>query len=1043
MPTHDAALPIGAYELPVTRRVLERLELTQAQNERIHAARESADSSHRDRYASAVSQMISEHLTQKLLHTDSPLKRVELINALAQLIDPDDAIDSEELLHAVYEASLAEPPKFSPVSLTGASLLTNASTDLSMSAEIKREILTADSVDLLCAFIKNTGIAVIGKQLEFLHDHNIPLRVITSTYCGASQVEAIDRLVNQYGAQVKIGYESGDTRLHAKAWLFRRNSGFDTAYIGSSNLSNSALIDGIEWNVRASRATTPEVLDKFEAVFDTYWNDPHYASYCPDSDQQHLIQALRRERLGSRDGDIHIELSGLDVEPRPYQQAMLEALRAEREVHNRHRNLIVAATGTGKTVVAALDYKGLSESSPSKPRLLFVAHQRELLKQAMRTYREVLRDPNFGELYDGLHTPTNGQHVFATVQTLHKHLDKIAPDHFSVIVIDEFHHAEAATYKKVIDHFTPKELLGLTATPERGDGVNVQRFFDYRVAYELRLWDALQLGLVAPMHYYGINDETDLSSLKWSRTSRAYDQKSLSEFYVKQGDSRVRLILTELQKRVFDLSELKSLGFCVSIDHARFMADRFNHFGIRAETVTSKTPPADRVHAIQRLRSGELQVLFTVDLFNEGVDIPELNTLLLLRPTESPIIFLQQLGRGLRKLPGKVCTVLDFIGEQHQDFSFEQRYSSLTGKRGKRLADDIEQGFPSLPGGTHLELDRVTQDRVLRNVKRATRNNIVKLRALVQQEATTDLSRFLANTGIALSDLYRNKKDGGWTRLLRSQKLLPTPVQPTPVEDFLLGRTRSFLHVNDPLRAERYLAIARPGGEGYGSMTAVDQTFTRMLVTQIWANQNATPPPNTYDDALDMIRSTESFTAELEQIFAHNLDQSRVSPEPILGPGNAVLFTHADYSTAEITSALRSAPLQKLLHLPREGVSHIKEADVDLFFVTLVKKESDFSESTRYADFPISPDLFQWESQSTTKLNSKDGQRYIHHQETGHSIYLCVRNTRKNAAGDAGAFTFLGDVNHVRHSGEKPIRFEWQLHRPMPAELYELGRATV
>ena len=1042
MTVEDSSFPLGVYELPVTRRVLERLEVTQAQNELIHAARETTDSAHRDRYANAISQLISEHLTQKLMRTDSPAERIELINALAELIDPDDVIDSEELLHAVFEASLAEPPKFSPTPLTGASLLTNASTDLSMSAEIKREILTADSVDLLCAFIKNTGIAVIGKQLEYLREHGIPLRVITSTYCGASQVQAIDRLVNEYGAEVKIGYESGSTRLHAKAWLFRRNSGFDTAYIGSSNLSNSALIDGVEWNVRASRTTTPAVLDKFEAVFDTYWNDPHYATYTPSEDQERLIEALSRERSGGG-RDVRIELSGLDVEPRPYQQAMLEALQAERELHNRHRNLIIAATGTGKTVVAALDYKGLAEQSQNKPPLLFVAHQRELLKQAMRTYREVLRDPNFGELFDGLNTPRTGTHIFATVQTLHKHLDEFATDHFHVVVIDEFHHAEASTYKKVLDYLAPKELLGLTATPERGDGVNVQRFFDYRVAYELRLWDALQLGLVAPMHYYGINDETDLSGLKWSRSSRAYDQKSLSEFYVRQGDSRVKLVLNELQKRVFDLSELKALGFCVSIDHAQFMADRFSHFGIQAEAVTSKTAPADRDRAIQRLRTGELKVLFTVDLFNEGVDIPELNTLLLLRPTESPIIFLQQLGRGLRKLPGKVCTVLDFIGEQHEEFNFERRYGALTGKRGKRLADAAEEGFPSLPGGTHIELDRVTQERVLRNVKRVSRNSIVKIRSLVQQEATTDLSEFLFSTGLILEDLYRNKTDGGWTRLLRSQDLIPKPASPSEFEDFLLGRVRSLLHVNDPVRVDRYLAILDADGQCYHEMSTADQTFTRMLVTLVWANQSGTQPPSTYDEALKDLRSCPSFISELHQVFFYRLDQSRVTPVRISGPGEEVLFTHADYSTAELTAALRSAPLQKLLHLPREGVYYVKEAGVDLFFVTLVKKESDFSESTRYADYPISRELFQWESQSTTKLSSKDGQRYIHHEENGHSIYLCVRNTRVNAAGVASAFTLLGDVTHVRHSGEKPIRFEWRLNRPMPAQLYELGRAAI
>lgn len=387
--------------------------------------------------------------------------------------------------------------------------------------------------------------------------------------------------------------------------------------------------------------------------------------------------------------------------------------------------------------------------------------------------------------------------------------------------------------------------------------------------------------------------------------------------------------------------------------------------------------------------------------------------------------------------------MLDFIGEQHEEFNFEPRYGALTGKRGKRLAEATEDGFPSLPAGTHIELDRVTQERVLRNVKRATRNSIRKYRALVQQEATRDLSRFLANTGLELEDLYRNKSEGGWTRLLRSQKLIPAPENPAATEDFLLGRVRSLLHVNDPLRAARYLTIADASGEAYAEMSQTDQTFTRMLVTQIWANQSGTKPPSDYAEALDCIRSSPDFVSELSQVFAYRIDQSRTTPEPVSGPGKEVLFTHADYSTAELTAALRSAPLRKLLNLPREGVYYVKEADVDLFFVTLLKEEADFSESTRYADFPISRNLFQWESQSTTKLTSKDGQRYIHHEENGHSIYLCVRNTRENAAGVAAAFTLLGNVSHVGHSGEKPIRFEWQLHRPMPAELYEQGRAAI
>lgn len=644
-PKADDALPHGIYETAVTRRIRERIAATENADPFTRSRIAQADGDLHERYTDAITRVIAEHLAQKLSRMKNSPERVELINTLAQLIDPDHSVESEQLLYAVYETGLGDPPGIQPVPLTGASLLTNARYDLSMSAEIKREIRTADSVDLLCAFIKNSGISVIRDQLEYLRDNRIPLRVITSTYCGASEIQAINRLVEEFSAQVKVGYESQDTRLHAKAWLFRRNSGFDTAYIGSSNLSSSALIDGVEWNVRASRTSTPAILNKFEAVFDTYWKDNHYASYVPSEDHARLKRSLQIAKRGAEHG---IELSGLRVEPFPYQTAMLEALATERRVHGRHRNLIVAATGTGKTIVAALDYRRMFEETKRYPTLLFVAHRTELLRQAIRTYREVLEDPNFGERLDGFNSPAKGTHVFATVQSLSKVLDRFAPDHFEIVVIDEFHHAEAPTYRKLLHHVAPSELLGLTATPERGDGVNVQSFFDYRVAYELRLWDALQLGLVAPLHYYGVNDETDLREVKWSRASKAYDIADLSEFYIKLGDSRVRLVLKELQKRQFDLDEVKALGFCVSIEHAEYMANRFTALGMPSAAVTSRTEWSAREKAIADLRQGKVKTLFTVDLFNEGVDIPEVNTLIMLRPTESPIIFMQQLGRGLR-----------------------------------------------------------------------------------------------------------------------------------------------------------------------------------------------------------------------------------------------------------------------------------------------------------------------------------------------------------------------------------------------------------
>lgn len=1031
----DAALPMGAYELPVTRRVQERLAVTQKNQPWVRAAFEEVGTEQRERYASAMATVFADHFSAKLSRTKTSAERIALINSLAKLIDPDDSVDSERILHAVYESSLGEPPRLQPGSLNGSSLLTNATNDLSMAAEIKREIRTSDSVDLLCAFIRNSGISVIRDQLEYLRDRNIPLRVITSTYCGASDIQAIDRLVDEFGAQVKVGYESRETRLHAKAWLFKRNSGFDTAYIGSSNLSSSALIHGVEWNVRASRNATPEILDKFEAVFETYWNDNHYSEYIPQVDHDRLADALSREKRGGSQASP-IELSGLEVEPWPYQLAMLEALESERTSHGRHRNLLIAATGTGKTVVAALDYRNLSELFHDKPPLLFVAHQRELLRQALRTYREVLRDPNFGELFDGTQKPRIGRHVFATIQTLHRHLRDVAPDHFDIVVIDEFHHAEASTYQKVIDHLSPKELLGLTATPERGDGVNVQRFFDYRVAYELRLWDALQLGLVGPMHYYGVNDETDLSDLKWSRSSRAYDSDSLSEFYIKQGDSRVKLVLNELRKRVFDLSGLKALGFCASIDHARFMADRFTHFGIGSEAVTSETAPADRARAIERLRSGELKVLFTVNLFNEGVDIPELNTLLLLRPTESPIIFLQQLGRGLRKLPGKVCTVLDFIGEQHESFDFERRYAALIGKSGKRLADEIVEEFPALPAGTHVQLDRVSQERVLRNVKRIVGRSVNQIRKLIQQESETDLARFLTKTGLSLEDIYRNKDVGGWTRLLRSQNLIKPSQCSEEDEDFLLRRLGSFLHVDDKRRAEAYVRLSQPHSGTYEELVGCDKIFARMLIVQIFGRQKAARAPKDWNAALDFVRRSPAFADELEQIFEYRIAQSNIIPAPISTAVDGGLYSHAHYSAAEMTAALKTGSLKKLLNITREGEHYVPEAKTSLIFVTQAKDERNFNSARQFKDYPVSTDLFHWISPATMKPDSKRGQRLVNHEQQEITVLLNVRSARNSESGFAEAYQLLGPVSLQSYRGEKPIQMDWKLQRPLPAETF-------
>ncbi len=602
---------------------------------------------------------------------------------------------------------------------------------------------------------------MLESGLEDLRRRGVPLRVLTTTYIGATDPRAVDRLV-ELGAEVRVSYETRNTRLHAKAWLFHRDSGLSTGYVGSSNLSAPALTDGLEWNVRLSSAEQGHLLDTFSATFDSYWADPSFEPYDPERDGDRLRAALSRERST----ELPIELTALDVRPYGYQQEILEALAAERVVHDRWRNLVVMATGTGKTVVSALDYRNLRRDHGIDS-LLFVAHRKELLHQSLATFRHTLRDGSFGELLVDGARPQRWDHVFASVQSLaHVDLAELDPHRFDVVVVDEFHHAEAATYRRLLDHLQPRVLLGLTATPERTDGADVGSWFGGHRAVELRLWEALDRGLLAPFQYFGTHDGVALDGLTFRR-GRGYDIAELDDVYT-GNDARAALVLRAVLDKIEDPRRMRALGFCVSQRHAEFMAARFTAAGIAGRAVTATTSSTDRSAALAALRDGAVQVLFTVDLFNEGIDLPTVDTVLFLRPTESATVFLQQLGRGLRLAEGKAClTVLDFIGAQHRDFRFDLRYRALTGVTRRRLVREIQDGFPTLPAGCHVELDRVAAEVVLENVRRALDVRWPGLVAEARALPGSTLIDFLTETGTELEDLYRGR-DRGWLALQRA-----------------------------------------------------------------------------------------------------------------------------------------------------------------------------------------------------------------------------------------------------------------------------------
>ena len=1030
-------VPAGLYEHLVTGGLQERLATTEPTLLQL-AALDPADSHE------ALTRHIAE-LTSRALRmaggSDAAgvSRQVELTNRIvasisalaAEAVSANDVVvEPPRTLLALAQPSPVPGPASFPdrpaTPLSASALLVNGRGQPRIGSEVARELASADDADLLCAFIKWQGLRVLEKALLDLRERSGRLRVITTTYLGATDQRALDRLV-ELGAEVKISYETRTTRLHAKAWLFRRATGMSTAYVGSSNLSRTALTDGLEWNVRLSNVEQAHLLETFAETFDSYWADPSFETYDPNRDDARLREALSAERGGP--SDLPIQITSLDVRPFGYQREILDELDAQRTIHNRWRNLVVMATGTGKTVVSALDYKRL-RTAGTVDRILFIAHREELLTQSLSTFRHVLRQGDFGELYVGGQRPREWRHVFGSVQSLSQlDLAELDPRHFDLVVVDEFHHAMAATYRRLLEHLTPKVLVGLTATPERTDGADVREWFDGRLAVELRLWEALEQGLLAPFQYFGLHDDVALEQVRWKR-GRGYDVAELTNVYT-GDDRRVRLILQAVKDKLEEPARMRALGFCVSIQHADFMAQRFTAAGIPSRAVTAQTSREERAAALAALRERTVNVLFTVDLFNEGLDVPAVDTVLFLRPTESATVFLQQLGRGLRLAEDKPClTVLDFIGAQHREFRFDLRFRALTGSSRRGMQRDVEQGFPLLPAGCHIELDRVAQHIVLDNIKQSLN---VSWKGLIAEAHSTErptLATFIDAAGIELEDLYRGN-GRSWLDLQRAAGWDDVPAGP---DDTTLGAALGrMLHVDD-LERLRFFQSVTDGGTAESDRV---RRLAAMLHFSLFGNRTAF---SSIQASLERLLANPGRAAELRELSGVLHDRiHRVAPA-LEFAGSRPLHVHARYSRDE---ALAAFGMEDLNGTFGSGVRWVPNDRADVFFVTLMKSEAHFSPTTMYADHAISPTLFQWESQNNTTERSPTGQRYINHREMGTSVHLFVRES-KTADGPLGTppYLYAGPMTYLSHTGERPMRILWQLDYALPADVFHAARVA-
>ncbi len=827
---------------------------------------------------------------------------------------------------------------------------------------------------------------------------------------------------------MRVSYDTHRTRLHAKAYIIRRDTGFGVAYIGSSNLSQSALTDGLEWNVKISQYESPHLWEKVCATFDTYWNDDEFVLYTEGS-RSRLSEALQHERSSEH----NTLLTFFDIKPYPFQEEILDKLDAERKLHGRFRNLIVAATGTGKTVVSAFDYLRFKKEQDGRPaRLLFVAHREEILKQSLTTFQTVLRDQNFGDLLVAGSEPEKLDHLFVSIQSFNSRelWKKVSADFFDYVCIDEFHHAAALSYQSLLEFVKPKLLLGLTATPERMDSLDVVAFFDNHIAAEIRLPDAINRKLLCPFQYFGITDAVDFSQIRWQRGG--YDVLEL-ENLVTGNDVRAQLIIGKIGEILLDVSNARGLGFCVSIKHAEYMASFFSRAGISAVALSANSSRELRQSVQRKLVNREINFIFVVDLYNEGVDIPEIDTVLLLRPTESLTVFLQQLGRGLRLHDEKEClTVLDFIGQAHQNFNFESRFRALLGQTTRRVDEELEQGFPHLPAGCVVALERYATKYVLDNIRQATTQNRRRLiRRIASYEAETgreiSLELFLEYHRLSLDDVYRR---GTWSQLLVEANLKPEFTEPD--QERLAKGLRRVAHINAGRQLEFLIKQLAHTAESVSSapVTQEERRFWLMLDFSLGGRKDL---PASLAESIERLRANPTLYKELRELLALKLgllDEIPIEPTlPFLCP----LQVHADYTRDEILVAL-GVWTEDSQREVREGVFHAASLPADIFFVTLNKTVEEYSPTTMYDDYAISETLFHWQSQSTTPESSSTGKRYINHAERFHSILLFVReDSSRNSL--TTPYTFLGPVNYVSHQGSRPMSIIWRLRHKLPAKL--------
>lgn len=1012
------------------------------------------------------------------LNADAPAtaEDIDVVNRLLRVIreaDPDQSRAVAEVLPLVLER-VGAGKDVGPANLSDHGLLTGREGTESLLVQLKRDLATCDRADWLVSFIKHTAVKMMQADIEDFLKRGGRLRIVTTAYMGATDPSALEELASISRAHdsrlsIRFSRDVESTRLHAKAYIHHRDSGFGSAYIGSANLSRPALTEGLEWTVRLSQAASPGLWSKIEETFEQWWGDPEFIEYGLAKDHPTHVQfreLVAREKVSFNAAPSN-RLSALpifDLQPKPFQQAILDRIAVERGELGRTRHLVVAATGTGKTMIAAFDYRSFASAFHERhgrpPRMLYVAHSERILKQARLSFAQVMRDLNFGGLLVGGQDDRPCEALFASIQSWNSKLGtgSLPADHFDYVVVDEVHHGEAPSWRKLLEWVRPRSLLGLTATPERADGLDITRHFEDRITAEIRLPDAIARRLLVPFRYFGVTDTIDLRDVDW--TPRGYKMEEVQRRYLEAGTQWVESVRRAIVSYVPEPLRMRAIGFCSGVQHARTLAAEFERLraaaeargerGLRAEALDGGDSLDRRDEVIGRLQRDETQVIFVADLFNEGVDIPEVDTVLFMRPTDSLAVYVQQLGRGLRLCPQKnkdCLTVLDFVGQYRKEFRFADRLGAMFADPSVSIEGQVEGGFTALPPGCSITLERIAREQVLANIRAQTRTQrermVEALKRLRERlERTPSMREFIEALRVDPRTFYV-KRDGrrSWNGILEGSGLGVPSLDLQAIEPFMA-----------PLRATAAITDRRLAQFGCDFLAKLDRVESvdaaalgdRRLALLLVEFGDAVQKKH----QLSAAASVADVVAELRSNLALRLELKclldalvtrvvSLAPTPNTAvPEGVPLALHRIYTRRQLLAAFGYESIWR--STPQSGVAWISEHSAYIMLVTLEKHADTFTERTRYRDYAISPTVFHWQSQATARPDRGDGKRIVQAKDGIGTMWLFVRRATEDEFGTE-PFVFMGAFQPTSIEGMRPMSVTGDLANAMPAEWFEIA----